>query len=104
MRDVVRFYFSEHPETTHADLKEAFSFKRNMDKVFMPYDEYLAILDEKGTVSFFGTRPDIPTIQLADKKIVVCTNWPTSVNGQPAEFSKFLDMLRKKLGYKIDAC
>lgn len=96
VRDVVRFYYSEHPGTTHADLKEAFSFKKNMDKVFMSYDEYLSILEAKGTVNFFGTRVDVPTIQLADKKIVVCTNWPTSVNGQPAEFSKFLDLLRKK--------
>jgi hypothetical protein len=70
----------------------------------MAYDEYLAILEAKGNVDFFGRRVDIPTIQLADKKIVICTNWPTMVNGKPAEFAKLLDLLRTKLGYKVENC
>lgn len=102
--DVVQFYMNENPGTTHEQLKEVFGFKKNMDKVFMDYQEYLAILNEKGSVDFFGRRPDIPTIKLADKTIVICTNWPTMVNGKPAEFSKFLELINKKLGYKVEAC
>lgn len=104
VHDVVTFYISEHPKTTHDQLKEAFSFKKNMNSVFLDYNEYLEILAEKGEVNFFGRRPDIPTIELADKKIVICTNWPTMVNGKPAEFAKLLDTLRTKMGYKIENC
>lgn len=85
-------------------LKEAFFFKKNMDTVFMDYDEYLALFDKRGNVEFFGRRPDIPTVQLADKKIVISTNWPTTVNGKPANFAKLLDILRQKLKYRIEAC
>lgn len=101
VHDVVEYYVSEHPLTTHEQLKDVFFFKKNMDKVFMCYDEYLAILKDKGTVDFFGRRADIPTIQLSDKKIVICTNWPTTVNGKPAEFAKFLEIIKNKLGYNV---
>lgn len=103
VHDVVAYYVSQHPETTHEQLKEAFCIKRNMDKVFMDYDQYLAQLAERGSVDFFGRRPDIPTIQLADRKIVIAANWPTQVNGKPAEFAKLLDLLRNKLEYDIKA-
>ena len=53
-------------------------------------------------MNFFGKRTDVPTIELADKKIVVCTNCPTMVNGKPAEFALLLDVLRNRLGYKIE--
>lgn len=101
VHDVVEYYITQHPETTHERLKEVFAIKRNMDKVFMDYDQYLAQLAERGSVDFFGRRPDIPTIQLADKKIVIAANWPTQVNGKPAEFAKLLDLLRNKLGYEV---
>ena len=104
VHDVVMYYLSEHPGTTHQQLKDAFSYKKNMDSVFLDYEEYLSILAEKGVVGFFGRRADVPTIQLADKKILICTNWPTTVNGKPGDFAKLLDLLRSKLGYKIDAC
>ena len=104
VHDVVTYYLSEHPGTTHALLKEAFSYKKNMDAVFLDYEEYLVKLKEKGVVGFFGKRPDVPTIQLADKKIVVCTNWPTMVNGKPADFALLLDVLRTRMGYKIENC
>lgn len=104
VHDVVIYYLEAHPGTTHQQLKDAFAFKKNMDKVFMAYDEYLTILEEKGNVDFFGRRPDIPTIQLEDKKIVVSTNWPTMVSGKPAEFAKLLEHLRTVLGYKIENC
>ena len=104
VHDVISYYFSQNTDTTHEKLKEVFFFKKNMDTIFMDYNEYLALLAEKGKVEFFGRRPDIPTVQLADKKIVVSTNWPTTVNGKPSNFAKLLDILRQKLGYKIDAC
>ena len=104
VRDVVMFYLSENPGTTHEQLKEAFSIKKNMDTVFMDYEEYLVKLQEKGVVGFFGSKPDVPTIQLADKKILISTNWPTTVSGKPAEFLKLLDVLRTKLNYKVENC
>ena len=75
-----------------------------MDSVFLDYDEYLVLLKERGVVGFFGNRVDVPTIQLADKKIIVCTNWPTTVNGKPGDFAKLLDLLRDKLRYKVENC
>ena len=102
VHDVVAFYVKEHPTTTHEQLKDVFGFKKNMDKVFMDYDCYLQLLSEKGSVDFFGRKPDIPIIQLADKKIVISTNWPTIVNGKPAEFSKLLELLKTKLKYVVE--
>ena len=104
VHDVVMMYISEHPGTTHEQLKEAFYFKKNMDTVFLDYEEYLNILTEKGEVNFFGRKVDVPTIQLADKKVVISTNWPTTVSGRPAEFSKLLDVLRDRLHYTVENC
>lgn len=102
--DVVAYYLSEHPGTTHEQLKEAFAFKRSMDSVFLDYEEYLIKLKERGTVGFFGSSPDVPTIQLADKKVVLCGNWPTMVNGKPSDFAKLLDHLKLKLKYNVGTC
>ena len=104
VNDVVMYYLSEHPSTTHEQLKEAFAFKKNMDTVFLDYNEYLNILNEKGKVDFFGRRPDVPTIKLADKEVVLTSQWPTTVQGRPAEFSKLLDVLRDRLKYTIESC
>ena len=104
VNDIVMYYLSEHPGTTHDQLKEAFSFKKNMDTVFLDYEEYLEILSEKGIVDHFGRRPDVPTIQLADKKVVITSKLPTTVNGKPAEFSKLLDVVRGKLNYNVENC
>jgi hypothetical protein len=104
VRDVVMFYLSENPGTTHEQLKEAFSIKKNMDTIFLDYEEYLEILSEKGSVDHFGRRPDVPTIQLADKKVVITSKLPTTVNGKPAEFSKLLDIVRGKLNYIVESC
>jgi hypothetical protein len=102
--DIVMYYLSEHPDTTHDQLKEAFSFKKNMDTIFLDYEEYLEILSEKGRVDHFGSHPDVPTIQLADKKVVITSKLPTTVNGKPAEFSKLLDIVRGKLNYIVESC
>ena len=104
VHDVVKYYLSQNEGTTHAQLQEVFFIKKNMNTVFLDYEEYLAKLKEKGSVDFFGKRPDIPTIQLADKKIVISTNWPTMVNGKPSLFSFLLDLIRTKLGYKVENC
>ena len=104
VNDVVMYYLSEHPGTTHEQLKEAFAFKKNMDTVFLDYNEYLNILNEKGQVDFFGRRPDVPTIKLADKEVVLTSQWPTTVQGRPAEFSKLLDVLRDRMKYSIESC
>lgn len=104
VNDVVMYYLSEHPGTTHEQLKEAFAFKKNMDTVFFDYNEYLNILNEKGKVDFFGRRPDVPTIKLADKEVVLTSQWPTTVQGRPAEFSKLLDVLRDRMKYSIESC
>lgn len=104
VNDVVMFYLSEHPGTTHEQLKEAFAFKKNMDTVFLDYNEYLNVLNEKGKVDFFGRRPDVPTIKLADKEVVLTSQWPTTVQGRPAEFSKLLDVLRDRMKYSIESC
>ena len=104
VNDVVMYYLSEHPGTTHEQLKEAFAFKKNMDAVFLDYNEYLNILNEKGKVDFFGRRPDVPTIKLADKEVVLTSQWPTTVQCRPAEFSKLLDVLRDRLKYTIESC
>lgn len=104
VNDVVMYYLSEHPDTTHEQLKEAFAFKKNMDTVFLDYNEYLNILNEKGKVDFFGRRPDVPTIKLADKEVVLTSQWPTTVQGRPAEFAKLLDVLRDRMKYSIESC
>jgi hypothetical protein len=75
-----------------------------MDTIFLDYEEYLEILSEKGSVDHFGRRPDVPTIQLADKKVVITSKLPTTVNGKPAEFSKLLDIVRGKLNYIVESC
>lgn len=104
VNNVVAYYLSEHPGTTHEQLKEAFAFKRSMDSVFLDYEEYLIRLKERGKVEFFGSSPDVPTIQLADKKVVLCGNWPTMVNGKPSDFAKLLEHLKLKLKYNIGTC
>jgi hypothetical protein len=104
VNNVVAYYLSEHPGTTHEQLKEAFAFKRSMDSVFLDYEEYLIRLKERGKVEFFGSSPDVPTIQLADKKVVLCGNWPTMVNGKPSDFAKLLDLLKLKLKYNVGTC
>ena len=75
-----------------------------MDTVFLDYEEYLEILSEKGIVDHFGRRPDVPTIQLADKRVVLTSQWPTTVQDRPAEFSKLLDIVRGRLNYIVENC
>ena len=104
VKEIVRYYLEQNPNTTHDELKEAFRIKKNMDRIFMSYEEYLSILEEKGKVEFFGKTKDVFRLKCVDKEFVICTNWPTTNNGKPAEFSMLLDILKSKLGYKIENC
>ena len=104
VRDVVKDYVDAHPGITHEELKQAFAIKKNMDTVFMDFDRYQAIKAEKGKVDFFGNRTLDDTIRLADKNILVSSNWPTTNQGKPAEFSKFLDVLRNVHHIQVEQC
>ena len=104
VKDVVSYYVSQNPGTTYEQLKEAFSYKKNMEAVFMDYNRYLEIKAEKGKVEFFGNKSDADCITLADRKILICSNWPTTINHKPADFAKLLDVLNNKLGYKVETC
>lgn len=104
VKAVVSYYLSENPGTTYEQLKDAFSYKKNMETVFMDYERYKQIKAEKGKVEFFGNKSEEDCITLADYKILICTNWPTMVNGKPADFAKLLEVLRNRLGYKVESC
>lgn len=104
VNDVVVYYLSHHPGTTYEQLKEAFSYKKNMESVFMDYERYKEIKAEKGKVEFFGNKTEEDCINLADRKILICSNWPTMVNGKPADFAKLLEVLKNRLGYIVETC
>lgn len=104
VHDLVLYHIDKHPGITHAQLKEDFRIQKNMDAVFMTFDMYKRIMQEKGKVEFMGKNKTLEdTIQLADANILICSNWPTTSQGRPAQFSKLLEVA-KKLGYEITAC
>lgn len=104
VHDLVLYHIDKHPGITHAQLKEDFRIQKNMDAVFMPFEMYKRIMQEKGKVEFMGKNKTLKdTIQLADANILICSNWPTTSQGRPAQFSKLLEVA-KKLGYEITAC
>lgn len=104
VHDLVLYHIDKHPGITHAQLKEDFRIQKNMDAVFMPFEMYKRIMQEKGKVEFMGKNKTLEdTIQLADANILICSNWPTTSQGRPAQFSKLLEVA-KKLGYEITAC
>lgn len=104
VHDLVLYHIDKHPGITHAQLKEDFRIQKNMDAVFMPFEMYKRIMQEKGKVEFMGKNKTLEdTIQLADANILLCSNWPTTSQGRPAQFSKLLEVA-KKLGYEITAC
>lgn len=102
--DLLSYHVQQHPGITHEQLKEDFRIQKNMDVVFMPFEQYLSIMEQKGKVEFFPKNRTIDdTIKLADANILVCSNWPTTSQGRPAQFAKFMDAA-KKLGYTITPC
>lgn len=101
VHDLVLYHISQHPGLTHAQLKEDFKIQKNMDVVFMAFEKYEAIMQEKGKVEFFPKNKTIDDcIKLADANILICSNWPTTSQGKPAQFTKLLDAV-KKFGYEI---
>ena len=104
VHDLVLYHIEQHPELTHEQLKEDFRIQKNMDVVFMPFEKYEAAMKEDGEVDFFPKNKTIDdTIQLADANILICSNWPTTTQGRPAQFTKLLEAA-KKLGYVISQC
>lgn len=89
------YHIDKHPGITHAQLKEDFRIQKNMDAVFMPFEMYKRIMQEKGKVEFMGKNKTLEdTIQLADANILICSNWPTTSQGRPAQFSKLLEVAK----------
>ena len=75
-----------------------------MDALFMPFETYESIMREKGKVEFFPKNKTIDdTISLADTNILISSNWPTTSQGRPAQFAKFIEAV-KKMGYEITPC
>lgn len=95
VHDLVLYHIDKHPGITHAQLKEDFRIQKNMDAVFMTFDMYKRIMQEKGKVEFMGKNKTLEdTIQLADANILICSNWPTTSQGRPAQFSKLLEVAK----------
>lgn len=104
VHDLISYHIEKHPGITHAQLKEDFKVKKNMDSVFMSFEQYQSILSERGKVEFFPKNKTLDdTLQLADANILIWSNWPTTSQGRPAEFSKLMEVA-KKLGYNITPC
>lgn len=104
VRAVIVDYVNAHPGITHEQLKAAFPVKKNMDAVFMDFERYNAIKEAKGKVDFFGNKTIDDTIALADKNILICTNWPMTSQGKPAEFAKFIEILKTAHNISIEQC
>ncbi len=104
VRDLVLYHLAQNPGLTHEQLKADFKVQSNMDAVFMAFERYESILAEKGKVEFMGKNKTMDdTITLADANILICSNWPTTSQGKPAQFSRLLDAV-KKFGYEITNC
>ncbi|WP_286334916.1 P-loop NTPase fold protein [Bacteroides caecimuris] len=104
VNDLVLHHLALHPGLTYEQLKEDFRIQRNMDTVFMRFERYEAIMQEKGKVEFFPKNKTMDdTIRLADANIFICSNWPITSQGKPAQFAKLLEAA-KKLGYEITVC
>lgn len=102
--DLIRHHIGQHPGLTHTQLKEDFKIQKNMDAVFMSFERYESIMREKGKVEFFPKNKTVDdTISLADANILICTNWPTTSQGRPAQFTKLIEVA-KKMGYEITPC
>lgn len=104
VHDLVCYHIENHPGITHMQLKEDFQIQKNMDAVFMPFEQYESRMQEKGKVEFFPKNKTLEdTIPLADANILICSNWPTTSQGRPAQFLKIMEKA-KKLGYEITRC
>lgn len=107
VRDIVEFYLSQNPGCTLEQLQNALSVKKNMNSHFMSeslYNEYYENKNKRP--EFYKEKEKLQVsdwVQAADCRFLIARNWPTTVQGKPAEFAKLLDVCRK-LGYDIKAC
>lgn len=101
VRDVVRRYLKDHTGTTKAMLQAAFPIKKNMETIFMGKDTYTE-KQAAGKLNFIKKNAtDSDFIETADEPIIICSNWPTTSQGKPAEFTIFLEIVNKQLGYPV---
>lgn len=101
VRQVVTDYIKAHPQITYDELCETFRVQTNMARRFMPYDVYADKKKQYGSVDFFGNyTKDDALITGDDKRFLICSNWPLTTKGQPAEFALFLERC-KSVGIKI---
>lgn len=99
--DVVSDYLASHPATTLRELQEMFRVRSNMNTVFMPYTVYQQTLAKKGKVNFFSNKATLDDcLRSADQPFLICSNWPTTNQGKPAEFTFFLERC-KSLGIPV---
>ena len=103
VHDLVLAHIEKHPDLTHEQLKQDFFCQKNMDVMFMPYEMYCTIKAEKGVVYFYGEKTLDDTIALKDFKILISSNWPTTVNGKPGVFTKLLEAVKKQ-GHIVTPC
>ena len=72
-----------------------------METVFMGKDTYIE-KQAAGKLNFIKKNAtDSDFIETADEPIIICSNWPTTSQGKPAEFSIFLEIVNKQLGYPV---
>lgn len=101
VRDVVRRYLKDHPGTTKTMLQTAFPIKKNMETIFMGKDTYIE-KQAAGKLNFIKKNAtDSDFIETADEPIIISSNWPTTSQGKPAEFTIFLEIVNKQLGYLV---
>lgn len=101
VRQVVTDYIKAHPQITYDELCETFRVQTNMARRFMPYDEYAAKKKQYGSVDFFGNYTKNDALRTGDDmRFLICSNWPLTTKGQPAEFAMFLERC-KSVGIEI---
>lgn len=101
VRQVVTDYIKAHPQATYDELCETFRVQTNMKRCFMPYDEYAAKKKQYGCVDFFGNYTKNDALRTGDDmRFLICSNWPLTTKGQPAEFAMFLERC-KSVGIEI---
>ena len=100
VRDVVRDWLDANPGASKAQLQDAFRIKKNMEVVFIGKNTYKE-RQAAGQLDFVKKNAtDDDFFPTADEPVIICSKWPTTSQGKPAEFMKFMEVC-KKLGYDI---
>lgn len=103
VKTVVTDYLKAHPETTLEGVREAFRIRKNMVPIFMDWATYVEKREANKLGFFSGKLTEKELIPTADEGFFICTNWPTTSNGQPSYFMFFLDICKKR-GIEITPC